>query len=624
MQDAITVLSVIQERGRRGLPLEGIYRQLYNPDLYLRAYAKLARNEGSMTPGATRKTADGMSMAEIDTIIEALRFERYRWTPVRRVQIPKSNGKTRPLGIPAWPDRLLQEVMRSLLEAYYEPQFSALSHGFRPNRGCHTALEAVTREWSGTKWFIEGDITQCFDRLDHEFLLSVLGEKLHDNRFLRLVRNLLRTGHLEDWRYGKTLSGTPQGGIISPLLSNIYLDRLDRFVEQVLIPAHTRGKARRTNNRHAALMVRARYWARKGDHEQARALRKEMQQLPSGDPNDPDFRRLRYVRYADDFLLGYIGSKAEAEGIKRQLDKYLKETLKLELSSEKTLITHATTQPARFLGFDIVNQQANDKHDRTGQRSINGRIGLRVPADVVRKRCTLYQRKGRPARRPELLQDEDFSIVERYQAEYRGVVNYYLPAQNVFWFHKLCWVMETSLLKTLANKHKATITAIIKRYKATVRTPDGVLKCFEVRKERGDGKEPLVARFGGIPLRRQKLSPLNDQDPRAIIRFGRSELLERLLADKCELCESTEQVEVHHIRKLADLKKKGRRERPAWVEIMAARRRKTLIVCRNCHMAIHHGRLRQQTTESVTGEPDAAKVARPVRMGVVGKVLPTE
>ena len=184
--------------------------------------------------------------------------------------------------------------------------------------------------------------------------------------------------------------------------------------------------------------------------------------------------------------------------------------------------------------------------------------------------------------------------------------------------------METSLLKTLANKHKSPITAIVKKFKANVRTPDGVRKCFEVRVARGNGKEPLVARFGGIPLRRQRLSPLNDHDPKATIRFGRSELLQRLLADECELCGNTKQVEVHHIRKLADLKIKGQRERPLWIQNMAARRRKTLVVCRNCHMSIHHGRLGQQTPESVTGEPDAVKAARPVRRGADGKVLHTE
>ena len=205
-----------------------------------------------------------------------------------------------------------------------------------------------------------------------------------------------------------------------------------------------------------------------------------------------------------------------------------------------------------------------------------------------------------------------------------GVVNYYLPAHNVGQLHKLRWVMETSLLKTLAYKHKATVMAMVKKYKNTVRTPDGVLKCFEVYENGGDGEKPSVARFGGIHIRRQRLGPSKDKDPWATIRFGRSELLQRVRADKCELCEHTEQVEVHHIRKLSDLKKKGRRERPAWVKNMAARRRKTLVVCRNCHMAIHSGRLRQPPTESVTGEPDDAKVSRPVRTGVDGKVLHTE
>ncbi|MYC69218.1 MAG: maturase [Gemmatimonadetes bacterium] len=623
MQDAETVLSVIQDRGRRGLPLEGIYRQLYNPDLYLRAYARLYRNSGAMTRGATGETVDGMSRRKIDTIIEALRFERYRWTPVRRVQIPKSNGKKRPLGIPTWSDKLVQEVMRSLLEAYYEPQFSTRSHGFRPNRGCHTALEAVTR-WRGTKWFIEGDIAQCFDRLDHEVLLAILSEQVHDNRFLRLVRYLLKAGFLEDWRYGKTLSGTPQGGIISPLLANVYLDKLDRFVEQVLIPAHTRGKSRKTNNRHAALMVRARYREKQGNHAEARRLRQEMRRLPSVDPDDPGFRRLHYVRYADDFLLGFTGSKAEAEGIKRQLDTFLSETLNLELSSEKTLVSHATTQPARFLGFDIVAQHADEKRDQRGQRSINGKIGLRVPAEVVRERCRLYKRAGQPIHRPELLEDDDFSIVARYQTEYRGLVNYYLPAHNVSWFHQLRWVMQTSLLKTLAWKHKTTLKAAFRRYRANVLTPHGVMRCLEVRVERENGKKPLVARFGGIPLRRQKPAPAEDRDPRDTNFPGRNELLQRLLADECELCGSTEQVEVHHVRKLADLNTRGQRDRPLWMQTMAARRRKTLVVCRKCHTAIHHGRLAQPTPGRVTGEPDAVKAARPVRRGVVEKVLQPE
>src|SRR5215210_273658 len=235
MREAETILSIVRERGRRGLPLERVYRLLFNPELYLTAYEKIYRNDGALTPGSTGETADGMSLAKIEAITGALRHERYRWRPARRVYIekPRSN-KLRPLGIPSWSDKLVQEVIRLILEAYYEPQFSDRSHGFRPGRGCHTALSEIQRKWSGTTWFVEGDISDCFGSLDHSILLSILAEKIHDNRFLRLIENLLKAGYLEEWRFNATLSGTPQGGILSPILSNIYLDRLDKYVEQAL------------------------------------------------------------------------------------------------------------------------------------------------------------------------------------------------------------------------------------------------------------------------------------------------------------------------------------------------------------------------------------------------------
>ena len=366
MRTAETVLNVIRERGARGLPLEDIYRQLYNRGLYLRAYGRLYSNQGAMTKGTTAETVDGMSLAKIDRIIDELRHERFRWTPVRRVNIPKPNGKTRPLGIPTWTDKLLQEVIRMILEAYYEPQFSDHSHGFRPDRGCHTALSEVVNHWTGVRWFVEGDIKGCFDNIDHEVMLSILGEKLHDNRLLRLLKYLLKAGYMEEWKYGRTLSGTPQGGVVSPILANVYLDRLDKFVETVLIPAKTRGTERRRNLTWKAVNGQMSYHRGRGNHALALGLRKQMQQLPSGDPTDPGYRRLRYVRYADDFVLGFIGPKAEAEQIKESLETFLRDTLKLELSREKTLITHATSQAAKFLGYELVNQQANDKHDPKG------------------------------------------------------------------------------------------------------------------------------------------------------------------------------------------------------------------------------------------------------------------
>ena len=588
MQDTETVLNVISKRGERGLPLENIYRLLYNRNLYLRAYGRLYSNQGAMTEGTTAETVDGMSLAKIDRIIEALRYERFRWTPVRRVNIPKPNGKTRALGLPTWTDKLLQEVIRMILDAYYEPQFSDRSHGFRPGRGCHTALGNVVDYWTGVRWFVEGDIKGCFDNIDHEVMLSVLGEKLHDNRFLRLLKYLLKAGYMEDWKHGHTLSGTPQGGVVSPILSNIYLDRLDKYVETVLIPAHTRGTARQKNPAWTRLKNQASYHRKKGNHVLAAQLRKQMQQLPSVDPFDPGYRRLRYVRYADDFVLGFSGPKAEAEQIKESLATFLRDSLKLKLSKDKTLITHATSQAARFLGYELVNQHANDQLDSHGKRKVNGRIGLRVPAKVIEQHCQTYMSNGKPVRRNGYHNDEDYTIVSRYQAEFRGVVQYYLLAYNVFHFGRLQWVMGKSLTKTLANKHKTTSAKIFRRYKSTVQTAHGERACLEVVEQRGEGKRPLVARFGGIPLKRNRQAVLVDRKPTRN-RTERNELIQRLLADTCELCEATSDIEVHHVRALRDLNVKGQRSKPKWVQVMAARRRKTLVVCRPCHLTIHDG-----------------------------------
>ena len=379
MRNAETILGIIRNRGTRGLPVNDLYRQLWNPNLYLMAYGRIAKNDGALTPGATPETADGTKMDDIHAIIEALRFERHRWTPARRVYIPKANGKRRPLGLPAWSDKLLQEVMRLLLEAYYEPQFSDRSHGFRPNRGCHTAFTEITRTWTGTTWFIEGDIAGCFDNIDHKVLMEILGENIQDNRFLRLVSNLLRAGYLEDWKLNATYSGTPQGGVVSPILANVYLDRLDRFVAGVLLPDYNRGMKRKRNQEYQRLESRARYFLSAGRGKEAVALRPLMRSLPANDTHDPAYRRLRYIRYADDFLLGFAGPKDEADEIKARIGMFLRDNLKLELSDAKTLVTHGRTQAARFLGYEVVVQGNDTKLDASGRRSVNGIIGLRVP-----------------------------------------------------------------------------------------------------------------------------------------------------------------------------------------------------------------------------------------------------
>lgn len=602
MRDAETILGIIHDRGTRGLPLEDIYRQLFNPQLYLHAYGRIYRNAGAMTPGATAETVDGMSLEKIGAIIDAVRHERYRWTPVRRVYIEqKHSAKKRPLGVTSWSDKLLQAVMRLILEAYYEPQFSDHAHGFRPRRGCHTALGEIYHKWVGTKWFVEGDISACFDSLDHTVLLSILREKLHDNRFLRLIETLLQAGYLEEWRYHATLSGSPQGSMLSPILSNLYLDKLDTYVDTILLPAYNRGDRRKTNPAWGRLQGAAKRLEKAGHRDQARLLRRQMQQVPSLDPLDPDYRRLRYLRYADDWLLGFVGPRHEADEIKRQIGAFLREQLNLELSDAKTLITHARTQAARFLGYEIVVLHNDQKHDRRGHRSINGQVGLKVPLDVVRDHSARYRRHGKAIHRAELAHDAVYSIVAQYQQEYRGVVEYYQLAYNLYQFNRLKWLMERSLVQTLAHKLRLSVSQVYRRYHATLQTARGPRVGLQVTVERGEGRKPLVATWGGVPLARRAATVLNDSPLH--ICGPRTELERRLLAHTCELCGSQVDIQVHHVRALKDLRRKGPADRPLWVKIMAARQRKTLVTCRACHADIHAGRTtRHATTDEETLE----------------------
>jgi group II intron reverse transcriptase/maturase len=583
MQNAETVLDVLRERGRKGLPCDELYRQMFNKSLYLLAYGNIYSNQGAMTPGTCDETADGMSEEKIGEIIAAMRGERYRFAPVRRVYIPKKNGKLRPLGLPSWSDKLVGEVVLLLLEAYYEPQFSDHSHGFRKGRGCHTALRKMQETWTGTVWFIEGDISDCFGSTDHEILMEILGEKIRDNRFLRLIHNMLKAGYMEDWQYHDTLSGTPQGGVVSPTLSNIYLHKLDEFVERELIPQYTKGNSRKVSREYSRLAKRRQDARRRGDRVSARELAQQMRTLPYGDPMDPGYRRLKYIRYADDHILGFIGPKAEAEQIKARLAAFLRETLALELNQSKTVITHARTRAARFLGYEISVQHGNTKLTN-GCRSVNGGIALRVPRDVITAKCAPYRRRGKPWHRPGLQNLPDYDIVRIYGAEYRGIVNYYRLAQDIRRLGALRWNAETSMLKTLAAKHDSSVSKTAARYKAKVLTRDGLRTCFEARKHR-EGKPDLIARFGGIPLTRDRRAVIRDPAP-VPVTVPRKELIHRLRNRRCELCEHGATVAAHQVAGLASLGRPGPGQ-PAWAALMATMRRKTLIVCAPCHDHIH-------------------------------------
>jgi len=517
MQTTDALLGLLRERGKRGLPLNRVYRQLYNTNLYLTAYGRIYRNAGAMTPGVTEETVDAMAVEKIRDIIAAVRQECYQWQPARRSYVLKKNGKKRPLGLPVWSDKLLAEVIRSILSAYFDETFSEHSHGFRPERGCHTALREIYHTWKGTTWIIEADIADCFGSLNHDLIISALAEHIQDGRFLHLIKKLLDAGYMEAWKRNKTLSGVPQGSILSPVLSNILLSKLDTFVETELLPQYNKGRKRKANPAYRSLMSRAHRLRQQGQKEAAQKIKQQAQKLPAIDPQDPDYRRLKYCRYADDFALAFIGPKEEAEEIKQRLRAFLRDELKLQLSEEKTLITHARDSAAAFLGYEITTRQSNTKQtlDRNGYRgrSINGDIGLKVPTQVIREKCKRYRRHGKSFHRAELLNESDYTILATYQLEYRGIVNYYRLADNLRTLTKLKWVMEQSLTKTLAAKHKISVRKVYQKYHADLEVDSKTYKGLQVTVSR-EGKKPLVATWGGISLIWDINAPIDDQPRR--------------------------------------------------------------------------------------------------------------
>lgn len=603
MQKADQILQAIRKLGEKGLPLTRIYRALYCEELYLIAYNKIYRNHGALTPGTENDTVDGMSLQRIRNIIEELRWERFRFRPARRVRIPKKSGGSRPLGVPNFKDKLVQEVLRMILEAYYEPSFRTSSHGFRPGRGCHTALHDVNK-FKGTTWFIEGDIHGCFDTIDHSVLMALLAKDIQDGRLLNLLRMSLDAGVVENWKYHRTYSGTPQGGILSPILSNIYLHELDIFIEDVLIPHYTQGENRASSNAYSALQQRINRARQRGDRQLAKRLVQERRQLPSKDTQDLHFRRLRYVRYADDFLLGFIGPKSEAEEIKATIGTFLRETLHLEMNSTKTLITHARTERAKFLGYAVSISHCDHKiSHREGSlrraRAINGHVRLRIPHGLIEEHIKRYQKKGKVVHEPVLLRYSDAHIIDTYQKRFRGLAEYYKYAGDRRRLGGLQYVMRMALVKTLADKFKVSNGHIYRKYSGT-QTVDGfTYRTLQVDVPTKRGHRTIY--WGAIPLKVVKIGEqaLNDERYVEPISDVRSELIHRLQKDTCELCGSRQNCEVHHVRKLADLNKPGRKQKPEWVKRMAALRRKTLIVCRQCHDDIHAGRPTPKSRENV-------------------------
>lgn len=365
---------------------ERIYRILFNEEMFMLAYERIKSKPGNMTPGTDGLTIDGMTIGRIRKLIGSLKDESYSPKPAKRVYIPKKNGKKHPLGIPVIDDKLVQEVTRMILEAIYEGHFESTSHGFRPFKSCHTALISIKKTFTGMRWFIEGDIKGFFDNIHHATLIDILRMRIADERFIRLIWKFLRAGYLEEWYFYQTYSGTPQGGIVSPILANIYLDRFDKYMKEYAT-LFDKGESRKIRNEYTSLNMRTvnRRKKRKAAKDpveaaaldaEIRQLQKQLRSMPVRDEMDGNYRRLRYVRYADDFLIGVIGSKEECERIKEDITDYMRDKLRLELSAEKTLITHAREE-ARFLGYRITVKTSDAmKRNRKGilSRAFRGKV----------------------------------------------------------------------------------------------------------------------------------------------------------------------------------------------------------------------------------------------------------
>lgn len=597
-----TVMKRLESLGhisQGGKKINGLFRLMEEDLLWFEAYARIYANPGAVTKGVNSNTLDGFSAERVAALKERLRNGTYQPKPTRRVYIPKANGKKRPLGIPTGDDKLVQEVVRIVLERIYEPIFSEDSHGFRPVRSTHTALQQIDDTWDGVRWIVSVDIHSFFDSMNHGVLMTILAQKIADTRFLALIQQMLKGGYLEDWTFHGTYSGSPQGGICSPMLSNIYLHELDTFMLD-LKREFQEGKKRRPNSRYGHYSYRIRQTreqvdAGTTDHATAKkaiaTLQRVRQTLPAGDPCDPHFKRLKYCRYADDFVIGVIGSKAEAEAIMGKVTQFLTSILQLTIAEEKSQVVHAR-KGTLFLGYKVaihsgrklIRIKRGGRH--TQMKSVSEQMQLHIPKGRLEKFCTAKQygnyQTFTAVHRTRLLNQSEVEIIMAYNAELRGLANYYALAYNVKGrISKLYRLWQVSLFKTLAAKRKTSVSHVAKSLKLEdgsygihyqVKGEQRTLKLFRLKTWRrplsnqGVDREPGIARFA----------------------LAKSELIRRLNAGQCEYCATqTGPFEVHHVRGLKSIKSGKER----WQRIMIARHRKTLILCKRCHRLLTAGKL---------------------------------
>lgn len=599
MRSPETVLNNLSKHSSDlGYKYERLYRLLFNEEMFFLAYQRIYAKQGNMTPGTDGRTVDQMSIQRIERLIDALRTEEYQPHPAKRVYIPKKNGKKRPLGIPSFDDKLVQEVTRMILEAIYEGHFEYTSHGFRPHRSCHTALTHIQDKFTGAKWFIEGDIKGFFDNIKHEILVNILKERIADERFIRLIRKFLKAGYAEQWKFHNTYSGTPQGGIVSPILANIYLDKFDKYMK-MYADKFNKGERRKVSSEYRRLNNKKTRLAKKlksVTDENVRAgmiteIKETLAQTyvtPCHEPMDANYRRIQYVRYADDFLIGVIGSKSECQAIKADIKEFMIEQLGLELSDEKTLITNAKDK-AKFLGYEIfVRSKAFMHKDSRGvmKRFGNGSVLLHVSMDTAKAKLLEYgalriakegnQDIWKPKPRGFMIGNKVEDIVAQYNTEIRGFYNYYAIANNISTIgHSFGYIMEYSMYKTIAQKLNLTMSqAKLKFLKDKKFIVPFTGKNGEVRYR--------IFYDGGFKRKEPFNGSIVDYIPNTAF-VPKLSLMERLKTGTCEICGKKGNLIMHHVRNLNQLKADS-----PWNAIMIKKRRKTLAICESCNEVIQN------------------------------------
>ena len=577
------------------------YDLMYQKVLYKMAYERLKSKPGNMTHGADQETLDGFSMEWIGKTIEQLKNQSFQFKPVRREYIPKPNGKKRPLGIPSPRDKIVQEVMKNIIEAIFEPTFSNHSHGFRPKRSCHTALEEVSK-WNGVNWAIEGDIKGFFDNVDHEKLAGMLKNRIKDQRIIDLFWKLVRAGYVEKGRMIDNSLGVPQGGLISPLLSNIYLDLLDKYVEILKIQYET-PKGKRTTLVSPQYQKMTRELKKLTDQyelnpsteliREIKALRLLRAKIPS---RVGIGMRLRYVRYADDWIIGITGSKKVTMEIKNKIGIFLKESLGLDMSEEKTKITYLKQEEAKFLGTlisrirskeaKVVNKKTSD--NVTKLRISQVRPKLKAPIKEILEKLEMkgfIKRNDRgemiPSAMNKWINLEHRDILIRYNWVIRGYMNYYSFVDN---YSRLGgsvvnFMLVHSCAKTLALKYKLRSRKEVFKKFGKYLTPADELTQVSAK------KMPLRIEYQDSLAITRKFKINRVNDPMEVLNWG-LRTSKGFLESPCWICGAEDNIQMHHLKHI----RKMNETLAGFSKIMAQINRKQIPVCIKCHQKIHVGK----------------------------------